>query len=57
MRGLEPRLLATIPAGLKTFTYAQRVAGAAAHDAYHTGQIQVLKREWAARASGRARRS
>jgi len=57
VRGLEPRQLEAIPAGLKTFTYAQRVAGAAAHDAYHTGQIQVLKREWAARGSGRARGS
>lgn len=28
----------------RSFTYADYLAGAAAHDAYHTGQIRLLKR-------------
>ena len=27
-----------------TWTYAEMIAGVAAHDAYHTGQIQLIKR-------------
>jgi len=43
---LDPKLLTKIPKGLKTFTYEQRILGVAAHDAYHTGQIQQLKGWW-----------
>lgn len=31
----------------RSLTYAQYLAGAAAHDAYHTGQIRLLKRMYA----------
>ena len=32
------------PAGGRKFSYLTYIVGAAAHDAYHTGQIQLLKR-------------
>lgn len=32
------------PPGKKTWTYGQLIIGLLAHDAYHTGQIQLLKR-------------
>ena len=41
--GLSPRRLHEVPAGTK-FTRLALVAGAAAHDLYHAGQIQLLKR-------------
>jgi hypothetical protein len=34
----------------KHFTFADLIAGIALHDAYHAGQIQLLKRLWNARA-------
>jgi uncharacterized damage-inducible protein DinB len=34
------------PPGRKRWTYAELIVGIAQHDAYHTGQIQVLKRLW-----------
>lgn len=41
--GVKPRDLSrTVPG--RRHTYAFFIAGAAAHDAYHTGQIQLLKR-------------
>jgi len=42
-----------LPAG-KGWTLGELILGIAQHDAYHTGQIQMLKRLWKARA-GRAR--
>jgi uncharacterized damage-inducible protein DinB len=36
--------LARRPPGGKKWTYAQLIIGALVHDAYHTGQIQLLKR-------------
>lgn len=38
--------LGTKPAGAKEWTYGQLILGIAQHDAYHTGQIQLLKRLW-----------
>ncbi len=40
---LSPNVLQTRPPGSK-HTYRRLVQGAALHDAYHTGQIQTLKR-------------
>jgi hypothetical protein len=41
--GLAPRKLrARSPAG--TWSYAEMIYGVAAHDLYHTGQIQLIKR-------------
>jgi len=43
VRGLEPpRLARRIPGG--RWTVLETIRGAAAHDAYHAGQIQLLKR-------------
>jgi uncharacterized damage-inducible protein DinB len=46
VRGLSARRLSTIPPAGKRWTYGELVLGIAAHDAYHTGQIQLLKRLW-----------
>lgn len=35
------------PPGGKRWTYGDLILGVLAHDAYHTGQIQLLKRLWA----------
>lgn len=43
VRLLEPARLGEFPAGSK-FTYRDLVIGVAAHDLYHAGQIQILKR-------------
>jgi hypothetical protein len=40
---LDPRKLRTSPAGSQ-FTVEQTIRGVAAHDLYHAGQIQLLKR-------------
>src|SRR6266540_296728 len=40
-----------IPPGGRRWTYGELLLGIAAHDAYHTGQIQLLKRLWQERAS------
>jgi hypothetical protein len=40
---LDPKRLGTKPKGTK-FTIRELVSGAAAHDLYHAGQIQLLKR-------------
>jgi uncharacterized damage-inducible protein DinB len=39
----------TPPEG-RRWTYGELLLGIAAHDAYHTGQIQLLKRLWQERA-------
>jgi uncharacterized damage-inducible protein DinB len=41
-----------IPAGGRLWTYGQLLLGIAAHDAYHTGQIQLIKRLWEERKGG-----
>lgn len=38
------RLLNRRPVGNRKWTYGEMIAGMLAHDAYHTGQIQLLKR-------------
>jgi hypothetical protein len=35
--------------GRKRWTYGDLIAGIAMHDAYHAGQLQLMKRLWAAR--------
>jgi hypothetical protein len=46
LRGLSERRLGRIPALGKRWTFGELALGIAAHDAYHTGQIQLLKRLW-----------
>lgn len=56
VRSLSERKLRDIPPEGRRWTYGELVLGIAAHDAYHTGQIQLLKRLWEERARlGRAR--
>ncbi len=43
---LPATALGRVPPGGRRWTYGQLVLGIAAHDAYHTGQIQLLKRLW-----------
>jgi hypothetical protein len=50
VRGFAERRLGEVPRGGKRWTYGELVLGIAAHDAYHTGQIQLLKRLWQERA-------
>jgi DinB family protein len=50
VRAFPARRLAAVPPGGKRWTYGEIVLGIAAHDAYHTGQIQLLKRLWQERA-------
>jgi hypothetical protein len=38
-----------IPRGAKIWTYGELILGIAQHDAYHSGQIQMLKRLWKVR--------
>ncbi|HEY7681363.1 MAG TPA: DinB family protein [Gemmatimonadales bacterium] len=38
--------LARRPGGKRKWTYGELIIGVLAHDAYHTGQIQLLKRLW-----------
>jgi hypothetical protein len=46
VRALPERRLRERPAGRRRWTFGELVLGIAAHDAYHTGQIQLLKRLW-----------
>ncbi len=50
VRALSERRLGAVPPRGKRWTYGELVLGIAAHDAYHTGQIQLLKRLWEERA-------
>ena len=50
VRALPERRLRERPAERRRWTYGELVLGIAAHDAYHTGQIQLLKRLWQERA-------
>ena len=44
IRGIPAAQLGERPAGAKKWTFGEMVTGIALHDAYHTGQIQLLKR-------------
>jgi uncharacterized damage-inducible protein DinB len=46
VREVDPGVLGRRPPGSKRWTYGQLLVGIAMHDAYHTGQIQLLKRLW-----------
>jgi hypothetical protein len=46
VRDFGGRPLDGIPPGGKRWSYGEMLLGIAAHDAYHTGQIQLLKRLW-----------
>jgi uncharacterized damage-inducible protein DinB len=41
---VDPEHLGRRPPGSKQWTYGELLVGIAMHDAYHTGQIQLLKR-------------
>jgi uncharacterized damage-inducible protein DinB len=43
---VDPALLGRRPPSSKRWTYGELLLGIAMHDAYHTGQIQMLKRLW-----------
>ena len=43
---VSPRWLNRRPPSSKRWTYGELIVGIAMHDAYHTGQIQLLKRLW-----------
>jgi hypothetical protein len=47
--GLDPMVLDRRPPSSRRWTYGELVVGIAMHDAYHTGQIQLLKRLWQSR--------
>ena len=51
VRAFPAGRLGAVPPGGKRWTYGEIVLGIAAHDAYHTGQIQLLKRLWQERAT------
>jgi uncharacterized damage-inducible protein DinB len=52
--GLSPRELARIPLGSKV-SNAAIIAGVAAHDVYHAGQVQLVKRLFTGRRRAAAR--
>ena len=43
---VDPAVLARRPPGSRRWTYGELIIGIAMHDAYHTGQIQLVKRLW-----------
>ena len=43
---VAPDLLGRRPPGSRQWTYGELLAGIAMHEAYHTGQVQLLKRLW-----------
>ena len=43
---VDPALLSRRPPSSKRWSYGELLVGIAMHDAYHTGQIQLLKRLW-----------
>lgn len=49
VRAVPARRLGKKPRGAKEWRYGQIILGIAQHDAYHTGQIQMLKRLWESR--------
>ena len=46
IRAVPPSAYGRRPAGNRKWTIGETILGAAQHEAYHTGQIQVLKRLW-----------
>jgi hypothetical protein len=48
---LSRRRLGQVPPAGRRWTYGELVLGIATHDAYHTGQLQLLKRLWQERGS------
>ncbi len=44
--GVPMSALDLIPPAGRRWTYGQLLLGIAAHDAYHVGQIQLMKRLW-----------
>ena len=44
IEGLDEASLDQVPPGGRTWTRAQLIMGIASHDAYHTGQVQLLKK-------------
>jgi uncharacterized damage-inducible protein DinB len=55
MNRLDSRLLDRRPPSGKRWTWGEMVIGVLVHDAYHTGQIQLLKRLWERRKASDAR--
>ena len=49
IEAFTPNHLRWIPAAAKKWTFGEMLIGVALHDAYHTGQIQLLKRMWESR--------
>lgn len=49
IRGFDPDRLDEVPVAGKTWTFGEMITGVALHDAYHAGQLQLLRRLWAAR--------
>ena len=47
--GISPGRLGVKPPGAKLWTCGELIVGIAQHDAYHTGQMQLVKRLWQAR--------
>lgn len=43
---VDPDSLSRRPPGSREWTYGELLLGIAMHDAYHTGQIQLIKRLW-----------
>ena len=51
VRRVPDTMLRRRPPGSRRWTYGELLVGIAAHDAYHTGQIQLMKRLWRERLS------
>jgi len=49
---LDPALLGRRPPQGKRWTWGEMAIGILVHDAYHTGQIQMIKRLWRGRRQG-----
>ncbi len=49
IRAVPPASYGRRPEGNRKWTFGETILGAGQHEAYHTGQIQLLKRLWAAR--------
>lgn len=50
---VDPALLSRRPPTSRRWTYGELIIGIAMHDAYHAGQIQLVKRLWQERGSRR----
>ena len=49
IEAFSPARLGRIPRAARKWTFGEMLIGVALHDAYHTGQIQMLKRLWVGR--------